>query len=1428
MPPVQAFIGSEVAQALSHKFGTKVNVGKVNLGIFNRIIVDDVMMYDQQGDSMIYASRVSAKIDFLPLKDGKISVSSAQLFGLDANLYKQTAKSKPNFQFVLDSLASKDTTKHTPLDLHIGSLIIRHGAIAYNQRDVAPKASVFSPKHIGITDLSTHIILNHLTDDLIHLTVKKIALNDQSGLQLKNLSFKMDADKQQASLKDFKLELPNSSLKLNDIHATYRVENGKLVMPSLQYEGGILPSKITLKDVACFVPELRNFKDALMLDCKFTGTNTSARLKELNFKSHSGSIMLKANGKANNWDKNPYWNVNIETFKVSADGIKQVATNFGKRINIPKEVMRLGNIFYIGEAHGSGNKLGTRGTLRTDVGNANLNIEKQGNLLQAHIDTKGINLRRILDNPKFGTIAATIDAKGNKNHLYAKGTVQRFDFNKYCFRNIQLDGNYRQGLIEGLASIADPNAKLKVEGSYSIPKKQYAVNANLIHLQPSILGIKMADKSYCLDNITVDAKNQGKDSHLNLEAPFASIHVDGEYDYATLAKSFTNLIASKLPTLPGIGKVDIAAKNHFNFQAEITSTEILQRMLGIPLQIDQPIYADGFLNDRENTVNIFASIPEFNYSGNSYNGGKVRLYTLNDSLKVDARIRKGLLGENGPAFHVMANAAENTLRAMLDYDNHSEKLPIKGIINADAQFYKSDKNVSTAHVGIRPSRINIGDTPWEMHSSDIIYSKNHLLVNNFSVSHDDQHVIINGTASPNKEDSIVADLKDVDVAYILNLVNFHSVDFAGKASGKAVLKSIFSGPDAYANLDIKDFTFEDGPLGVLHAGVNFNKDQGQIDIKATADDGPEHQLDIDGYVSPKRNYIDLGLTARGTSMKFMESFCGSFMDNIEAWGDGKLNVVGDLSNINLVGDIVAHGKMHLKQLNTEYTFDHLRAHAIPDDIRIDGDTIYDRNRSIAIVNGGIHHKHLTKLSYDLDLKARNFLGFDTHEFGDNTFYGTVYATGNVGIHGKSGETIIDIDAKPEPGSIFVYNVASPDAISDKSFIHWHDITPDVMGELDATHKGNIDDDINFSSDMRINFLVNANQNLTVKLIMDPQSGDYITLYGNGVIRANYFNKGSFDMFGNYVVDHGLYKLTIQNVIKKDFEFLPGGTIAFGGNPYNAPLNLKAKYTVNGVPLSDLKIGRSFSSNNIRVDCLMDITGTPEQPKVDFSMDLPTVNSDAKQMIYSLINSQEEMNQQVLYLLGIGRFFPQSNNNQASEDATQQSETSLAMQSFLSGTVSQQINTVLSNFVKSNNWNFGANISTGDEGFNNAEYEGLLSGSLLNNRLTFNGQFGYRDNANATQSFIGDFDLRYLIYPNGNLAIRMYNQTNDRYFTRNSLNTQGLGFILKKDFNGLGDLFGFKKKKNKAKAEKKDKVKAENKDKAKAEQKSKVKVEQKAK
>ena len=91
------------------------------------------------------------------------------------------------------------------------------------------------------------------------------------------------------------------------------------------------------------------------------------------------------------------------------------------------------------------------------------------------------------------------------------------------------------------------------------------------------------------------------------------------------------------------------------------------------------------------------------------------------------------------------------------------------------------------------------------------------------------------------------------VRYVLDLVNFHSVDFDGSASGRALVVAPFGDFSANANLTVDDFLFEHGRMGVLSAAVNWNKEESQIDIDAIANDGPDARTIIYGYVSPKRN-----------------------------------------------------------------------------------------------------------------------------------------------------------------------------------------------------------------------------------------------------------------------------------------------------------------------------------------------------------------------------------------------------------------------------------------------------------------------------------------------------------------------------------------------------------------------------------------------
>ena len=1461
VPTVQHFIGSKTADALSEKLGTEVSVGRVDLGFLNRITIDDVNIRDQQGEPLLKASRLSAKIDYLALLKGKIVVTSAQLFGMNANLYQQTADAPHNFQFALDSLASKEPSDDSPLDLCIHSLIVRRGSVAYHKRYVAPVSGEFSPAHIEVSDISAHAILNALKDDSLNVNLKKLTFNEKSGLRVKNLSLKTIANREAAQLSDFALTTAESDVKISELNATYQHRNDTLDLASLQFNGKLEPSRITLWELEPFTRFGHDIQTPFLVTSSFSGTASSVKVNSLDIRSSDNQFLFSGNGSFSSKSGQTQWLADVHRLNASEQSVKTLT----KGIELPEEVHRLGNISFEGKAGGTAQNLTATGSLQTDAGNAKLNFVKNGRNFNGNLESDGLNLQRILDNDELGELATHIAVDGqlptgtSPLALKAKGTVSRFDFKNYSYKNIELDGNFQNGIFDGKIDVDDPNAQLSAVGKIATKNFVADLNAKVRQLKPSALHLSddwgdanfqfdlsaniagkqlnnavgevnienfemvSSDRQFAFDRLNLSATNTHDGHNLSLESDFADVKVEGQYDYQTLAQSFTNLVSSKLPTLPGLPKYSPSTRNNFRISANITDSEWLDDLFGIPLTLRQPMRVEGIIDDRNHQLDLEARLPHFIYNDSEYRDAILNITTPDDTLRTHAAISR--ISDNGNQLRLTleADAADNHLVTALHFENDALHT-MKGVLNADAQFFRTAEGKDAAHVDIHSSDITIGNTVWTVEPGTIVYSKNDLTIDHLAISNDRQHLIIDGRGSENAADSLIAELQDIDVEYILDLVDFDAVKFSGKATGKAFVTHLFGTPEAAAKLDVAEFRFEDGRMGTLSATARLNNEAKQIDINAIANDTiapqapnvlqmgmfPVNTL-VNGYVSPQRNELELFIRPNKARGEFLESFCGSFMRDVDLQVTGNLRLYGALDDLNLTGGVAASGSVGIKSLNTTYTLRNAAVSLIPDEILFRNDTIFDAHGHIGIVNGALHHKSLTNLSYDFDIEAQELLAYDFRDFGSDTFCGTVYGTGNCTIRGRDGEVVIDVDVTPDEGSEIRYNASSPDAISSGEFVTWRERSEVQLQSLITQHPTpNTQEEVpEQSTDIRLNFLINANPRATLKVIMDAATGDYIALNGDGVIRATYYNKGSFDMFGNYNVDHGIYKLTIQNVIKKDFQFTQGGSIVFGGDPYNAALNLQALYTVVGVPLSDLQLGKSFTSNNIRVNCLMNITGTPNQPRVDFALDMPTVGTDAKQMIFNVINSEEEMNQQVLYLLAVGRFYNQGTNNASTDGTEQQSQTSLAMQSLLSGTISQQLNNVLSSLVKNRNWNFGANISTGDQGFYNAEYEGLLSGRLLNNRLLINGEFGYRDNPNATTSFIGDFDLQYLLRPSGNLAIKVYNQTNDRYFTRNSLNTQGVGIIWRKDFSGLRDLFGLPAKKEKPVEEEKSPSEPEN-------------------
>ena len=1443
IPAVQKYFGREVSSALSEKFGTKVCVGRIDVGLFNRIIIDDVTMLDHQRHPLLRAGRISAKLDLLRLPYNEICITSAQLFGADIHINRASASARPNYQFVVDSLASKDTTGHSKLNLQIHSLVIRRGALRYDQFDML-RMHTLDIHHLNIKNISTHILLSDLTKDAGSINIKKLSLTEQCGLYIQKLTAKVTLSSHRLALDHLFLRTPTSKINLREIIADFQRKDDKIDWNSMSYVGSIKPSVISTYDISCLTDKIKRSQDNIQLSTRFHGTKHHVTVENVHFDVFHGaarkSSILHFSGDIHSTldSHQPNWSIICHSLYINQEG-KNIFN-----VDLPAVTDRLDHLAFTGSGRGKGTRqIHVSGSLLSDAGNAKVNFKIDHQALAGYLETQRFNLQQITANKDLGELAASIKVAGNlrQKMFLADGRIDRIDFKGYPYQHININGAFRNETFSGHCSINDPNivATIESKDGISLSQHHYVLDAEISHLRPSAVNLlkgklgdtnyavnlsanlsgsslnnlngllkvtnfraRRGDESYELQSLQIKAGKSNHDHFVTMLSDFGHIEVTGQFDYTTLLQSIQNVFIHQLPNIQTLTSFRYrpSHSNNFALTATILHDDWLRFFTGVDLNLLQPLSLTCSLDSKTEGIDCHVVAPDLAYNGGHYQNVNIIATSPNNQLNCRGSLTKTDDNRPGTDYQIQATAVGNTLRTSLSMDNHAKKQRLRGQLNADMALLTNEKNQVVASIDVKKSHLFVGDSVYTIHADQLTYSKKHLTINNLNIASNSQSIRINGQASPNRDDSIIVDLNNVNVEYILDLVNFHSVDFSGNVNGKAYLSSLFGTPKAQGNIVVSDFQFEEGNMGTLNANIRWNNEKKQIDIDAIALDTmhtdrgfQDRRTVINGYVSPKRNDINLTFNAENARGEFLKGFCSNFMSDIDLSVNGKLNLWGDLKKLNLTGGAKVSGAITITPINTRYYLSDDSVRFLVNEIRFAGDTIRDRLGNRGLLSGALYHTHLSHLSYDLHVKANNLLGYDLGPDDGNTVYGTISGTGSVDINGKPGEVNIKVDATPSRRSVMCYDITSPEAIGTQEFIQWvsrDSLQAQLVNTLPPSDNDVKQEDV--PTDIHINFLIHATPDATLKIIMDKTSGDYIDLNGTGIIRATYYNKGGVKLYGNYVVDRGIYKLTIQNIIKRDFTFKQGSTITFGGDPSYANLNLEAQYMLNSVNLADLQLGRRFSGNNIRVNCLMKVTGTPSDPKVDFDMDMPTVSADVKQMIYSIINSEDEMKQQVLYLLAVGRFYNKTENN-AQDVEAKESKTTLAMQSILSGQLSQQINNVLGSVVKNKNWNFGANISTGTEGWNNAEYEGILSGSLLNNRLLFNGQFGYRDNATtANQSFIGDFDIRYLIVPNGNLSVRIYNQTNDRYFTRNALNTQGVGFVIKHDFDNWKELWHRKK------------------------------------
>lgn len=1385
LPSVKERLAREVATALSDKLGTRVEVGSVSVDLFNTATIDTLLIYDQQGRELLRVDRAIGTVELLPLLRSKVNINSLRVLGAKAALYRDTPASKGNWQFAVDSLMPKPGAKGPELNLR--ALLLRDMAVTYDVLDQPRSDSRFDRNHIDVERLNASLVFKSLEKDNLSARIRNMEMRLRNGMGIEELRGTIEssgAGRYTADIPSLEIRLGNNVLLRSKVSAQLSApENKAFAVDELQSQS-MLTAGPYYYDIS--------------LSATYANDGSARPLyADIDIAGNRGEVANLRLRSA----LDPRESVDADySLRLSRDEVEGVFSAFGATLPDHPLLAQIDNIEQSGRLDINHSKIIYSGTTKSNLCDLTADVEVRGNAVQ--YDIRDLALRTEGGSAENCTLSGNLTlGPGNTiSEAITKATIGSASYGGYQLSNIDVSGQIHGGDISAKLIIDDPKIKLSANGQRTAGGAlDLAGQTTVMHGQFATLGnIEFQYKGDNLGRHTTTIEADGLSATLNGNMrPSQTIAAMEQQAtrhlpeirplFAHLATTMQNLATIENTLIPNAAEISDAL--HENFKLYFNNGGLLSEFLQDEVELLKPIEVLGYVNGSDRRTTLTVSAPAFEIGGNRYDLTSAYFNSSADSLggslmttkyfgTMPVRIETHFAGRDDKIFSEMLwrNAASRATY---------------GTLRTETQLRHAAHGGIESITQVLPTTFYISDTPWQVSPAIIEYGKDFLRISDLTVSREQQYLSINTDIIDDKKD-LQVQLNDVEVAYLLGLTNFKPVEFGGKASG--IIRNSAADPDhrLEGDLVVRDFLFNGAPLGELNASAHFDIPDSRLTIKAKAQATSDDSTLIDGLVMLRDKNLDFRFRSEKTNLQFLNKYLGRFIDDLEGTTSGDFHLFGTFKYVQMEADeTINYLKLRPKMLGALYTAEAQPFHIRPDTLDFNGFTLRDTYGNQATMRGSVNHHYLFSFNYDLGFALNNILTINWQEQPARSFWGSVAATGNINLHGTTRDVNItgEVTTVGEEGSsALFYNSNAAGGDENRDFVRFTP-TPAQLAER-ALSQGQADEQPTpgGGADVNIDVKINATPDATLNIVTDPVTRDYMSLRGSGPLQLNYYNKGRFQLNGLYTVNSGRYKLTIKDIIQKNFDIQQGGYLRFNGTPSEADINLKGVHRVNSVSLSDLNVGASHTNSTIGVDCILNFTGKAAEPKVSFDIDFPRANQDEATLLKRYILTEEDRNMQAVYLLSIGRFYTY-NYNDFSSNTGGQNQSTVAMTSLLAGTLSGQINNILQDAFRVTNWSVGTSIAAGRMGFNDMEVQGSLSGKMFNNRLLFNGNIGYRDQITTySNNLVGDFNLQWLLNKSGTISLKAYSETNDRYFTKSSLTTQGGGILFQKDFRKLRDFF----------------------------------------
>lgn len=1413
---VQQRLASIITDEIDKAIEIPINIGSIRVIHLDEILLKDITLLDQAGDTIFFAKEATAHISPYKLFNRQIHINTLTIAAPDTRVYRATQDSQLNIQFLIDKFKKEENDEKHKFAFRINQLLLYDGKFRYDIHDRPMLNDKFDSSHISVYNIDCNISMKQFVNNELDLLIRSIKGEEKSGFMLNKLKTSIKADKEGVVLSGTRILLPNSTVFSDSISIAFDKENPK----NITIAGNAESDRFTVTDLEPFLTNIPQTTPILSFSINTRSDKTFSRTA-LSANSHDDNISLKSVVTIDSpFQKERKTNIYLRHLTLTKDGISLLQPFI--KTNTFEIADKIGDCTLNGEAEITREKI--VGNLRAETTNGNITAYVKYNndgYFDIIADGEEININNITEIAEPLKCSLQAKAEGcfndSQKNIMITGSVNKLESSKYTFSPIDFHGGYDMGTNKLKANIKtnDPNLTAQISLSYTKEEAHRAVlSLDVDSISPINIGLSdKVDETFSFnfdgemtfkdkENSVLNAKlqnftyrndkerntirnlhfcdNRDKEQRLTMvNSDFIDLSIIGKYDYESIINSLYAFTTRHTPSL--FTQTDTIDKEDCNyiFKCNIKDSHFLSELLKLPVTINQQSFINGTCSNGTLAVSTALNDIEINkskYSTIVFNGiSDEEALTIKSHILRPTSSQDKQTSGNDMRVDVNCILSNDTIQSSFSWGNNKIKKKVKGNLRMNAMIDKDEENMLFVKADIAPDSVIHNDSIWYFSGGTVSGNLNRINISGLCLYNDSQHLKIDGIAGKEKEDVLNVSASNLEVSTILDLVKFRILRFNGNATGSAYATSLLSAPEISGDFNVDSFKIDNGYLGNTKLNIGWRNNDKSILLNADIKNDAGEISNVNGFLSQANDTIHLDIEAQQLNAVFINKMVRSFLSDIDGTCNGKVRLSGKWRELDMRGAVALNCSARINPTKVKYTFHGDSLYFTDGRLHFNEAHVTDKRGNSGWLSGEVTHKNLGKWSCNLNARTENLLVYDTHNFNEGPFYGTIYATGNANLQANEKGLFLKAEVSNGPNSRIIYNSSEEGGISDNSFVTFIDSNKKQSDEnkkeqKSATYK-------NVESNMNLDFLIDANEGLQIKVYTNLKSDDYIDLYGKGTINAIYDEKEGFSLKGNLDLDRGTYKITVQDIFTKEFSFTKGSSLLFNGAPYDATLNLKAKYLVPSASLSALTT-EATNRKSVKVNCLMDITGTLASPILTFDLELPEGSEEEKEMLASATSTQEQKNMQFIYLLGIGKFYTYDYNNPLATNT----QTTTAVESLISNTLSGQLNNMLGQIIDNGNWNISGNFSTSERGWNSMEVEGMLEGRLLNDRLLINGNLGYRENPIANRNVIGDFELQWLLNRKGTISLRAYSKTNDRYFSKTNLTTQGAGIILRHDFN----------------------------------------------